>query len=80
MINSIREFLDKPIPSDLAGIRQWVDEINEYTQRVGDIKAIAELAECDVLDGENPMSSNPIYMAAYTVAKQVHSIEVEVNP
>ena len=78
MINNLREWLNKPVPLDSEGMHQWLDEIWSYSQQVGDLKGIAELAEADVIDGEEPSSSNPIYMAAYNAAKAYHSVDVEV--
>ena len=71
-INNLQEWLDKPIPSTPDGVKKWLDEIWAYTQQVGQIKAIAELAEADVINGDRPSSRNPIYMAAYSAAKSYH--------
>lgn len=76
-VNSLREWLDKPMPQD--DIKGWIEEIWEYAQRVGDIKGIAELAEIDVIDGHEPASWNHVYLAAYNSAKVYHSIEVKNN-
>lgn len=79
MIQSLREWLDKPIPDSKEDIQSWLDEVWQYIQEVGDLKGIAELAEADVLDGDEPASTNSIYMAAYKAATAYHSINVEVN-
>jgi hypothetical protein len=78
MINSLREWLDKPIPEDEEGCMNMLKELANLSQQVGQMKLIAELAEADFLDGEEPSSSNSIYTAAYNAAKQYHSINVEV--
>lgn len=79
MIQSLREWLDKPIPDSKEDIQYWLDEVWQYMQEVGDLKGIAELAEADVLDGDEPASTNSIYTAAYKAATVYHSINVEVK-
>jgi hypothetical protein len=79
MIKNLREWLDKPVPDSKEGIQPWLDEIWEYMQKIGDLKGIAELAEADVIDGDEPHSSNSIYLTAYKAATAYHSIDVEVN-
>jgi len=73
-MKSISDWLDRntPLPSG-SELSEELQALMNYVKQVGDIRAIAEIAEADVLDGDAPMSANPIYQAAYKAAQHFHS-------
>ena len=76
---SLQDFLNTPIPSDQKEVQEWINGVWSYVQGTGNLKAIAELAEQDVIEGREPASQNPIYLGTYKVALSLHSISVEAE-
>ena len=76
---SLQHFLDTPVPHTQKEFQEWLNGIWSYVQGTGNLKAIAELAESDALEGSEPASQNPIYLGAYKAALSFHSINAKAE-
>ncbi|MGG6267185.1 hypothetical protein ACQ4M3_37325 [Leptolyngbya sp. AN03gr2] len=76
---NIQEWTNRPIPKTEAGIREWLSELLIYIEKVGETRAISELAEIDALQGEKPASSHLIYQSVYRASHSLHSSEISLD-